>query len=264
MRENENNSSDLEMKQTQRHNGIIELVKQQGYVSTEELVEHFSVSPQTIRRDLNELAEQNLILRHHGGAALPSSSVNTPWHDRKATQTEEKERIARKVAEQIPNGSTLFIDIGTTPEAVAHALLNHSNLRIVTNNLNVANTLMVKEDFRIILAGGELRSRDGGIIGEATLDFISQFRLDFGILGISGIDSDGSLLEFDYHEVRTKRAIIENSRHVMLVVDHSKFGRNAMVNMGSISMVDAVYTDAPPPVSVMQVLTDHHIQLELC
>ena len=205
------------MKQTQRHNGIIELVKQQGYVSTEELVEHFSVSPQTIRRDLNELAEQNLILRHHGGAALPSSSVNTPWHD-----------------------------------------------RIVTNNLNVANTLMVKEDFRIILAGGELRSRDGGIIGEATLDFISQFRLDFGILGISGIDSDGSLLEFDYHEVRTKRAIIENSRHVMLVVDHSKFGRNAMVNMGSISMVDAVYTDAPPPVSVMQVLTDHHIQLELC
>lgn len=108
------------MKQTQRHNGIIELVKQQGYVSTEELVEHFSVSPQTIRRDLNELAEQNLILRHHGGAALPSSSVNTPWHDRKATQTEEKERIARKVAEQIPNGSTLFIDIGTTPEAVAN------------------------------------------------------------------------------------------------------------------------------------------------
>ncbi|EGK4299249.1 DeoR family transcriptional regulator [Salmonella enterica subsp. enterica serovar Dublin] len=234
------------MKQTQRHDAIIELVKKQGYVSTEELVEHFSVSPQTIRRDLNDLAEQNMILRHHGGAALPSSSVNTPWHDRKATQTEEKERIARKVAAQIPNGSTLFIDIGTTPEAVAHALLGHSNLRIVTNNLNVANTLMAKEDFRIILAGGELRSRDGGI------------------LGISGIDSDGSLLEFDYHEVRTKRAIIENSRHVMLVVDHSKFGRNAMVNMGSISMVDAVYTDTLPPPGVMQVLTENHIQLELC
>ncbi|MCP5768132.1 DeoR/GlpR family transcriptional regulator, partial [Klebsiella pneumoniae] len=84
-----------------------------------------------------------------------------------ATQTAEKERIARKVASQIPNGATLFIDIGTTPEAVAHALLNHENLRVVTNNLNVANTLMQKDDFRIILAGGELRSRDGGIIGEA-------------------------------------------------------------------------------------------------
>ena len=203
-------------------------------------------------------------MRHHGGAALPSSSVNTPWHDRKATQTAEKERIAQKVASQIPNGATLFIDIGTTPEAVAHALLNHSNLRIVTNNLNVANTLKVKEDFRIILAGGELRSRDGGIIGEATLDFISQFRLDFGILGISGIDGDGSLLEFDYHEVRTKRAIIENSRCVMLVVDHSKFGRNAMVNLGSIALVDVVYTDIIPPAGVMQVIADNNVQLELC
>ncbi|STV86092.1 glycerol-3-phosphate regulon repressor [Klebsiella michiganensis] len=177
------------MKQTQRHDAIIELVKKQGYVSTEELVEQFAVSPQTIRRDLNDLADQKMILRHHGGAALPSSSVNTSWHDRKSTQTHEKERIARKVASEIPDGATLFIDIGTTPEAVAHALLNHNDLRIVTNNLNVANTLMVKEDFRIILAGGELRSRDGGIIGEATLDFISQFRLDFGILGISGIDT---------------------------------------------------------------------------
>ena len=252
------------MKQTHRHDAIIELVKKQGYVSTEELVEQFAVSPQTIRRDLNDLADQKMILRHHGGAALPSSSVNTSWHDRKSTQTHEKERIARKVASEIPDGATLFIDIGTTPEAVAHALLNHNDLRIVTNNLNVANTLMVKEDFRIILAGGELRSRDGGIIGEATLDFISQFRLDFGILGISGIDSDGSLLEFDYHEVRTKRAIIENSRHVMLVVDHSKFGRNAMVNMGSISMVDAVYTDVMPPAGVLKVITDNNLQLELC
>ena len=94
--------------------------------------------------------------------------------------------------------------------------------------------------------------------------FISQFRLDFGILGISGVDSDGSLLEFDYHEVRTKRAIIENSRHVMLVVDHSKFGRNAMVNMGSISMVDAVYTDVMPPAGVLKVITDNNLQLELC
>ncbi|MEJ5073652.1 DeoR/GlpR family transcriptional regulator [Enterobacter ludwigii] len=252
------------MKQTQRHDAIIERVKKQGYVSTEELVEQFAVSPQTIRRDLNDLAEQKMILRHHGGAALPSSAVNTSWQDRRATQAAEKERIARKVASQIPNGAALFIDIGTTPEAVAHALMEHSDLRIVTNNLNVANTLMVKEDFRVILAGGELRSRDGGIIGEATLDFISQFRLDYGILGISGIDSDGSLLEFDYHEVRTKRAIIENSRHVMLVVDHSKFGRNAMVNMGSISLVDAVYTDVMPPAGVLKVIAENNIQLELC
>ena len=182
------------MKQTQRHDAIIELVRLQGYVSTEELVEHFEVSPQTIRRDLNELAEKNKIQRHHGGAALPSSSVNAAYHDRKIMWSDEKSRIAQRVASLIPDGATLFIDIGTTPEAVAHALINHKNLRIVTNNLNVATLLMDKEDFRLILAGGEVRTRDGGIVGEATLDFISQFRLDYGILGISGIDMDGSCL----------------------------------------------------------------------
>ncbi|KLU17271.1 MULTISPECIES: DeoR/GlpR family transcriptional regulator [Xenorhabdus] len=252
------------MKQTQRHDAIIELVRIQGYVSTEELVAHFDVSPQTIRRDLNDLADKNKIQRHHGGAALPSSSVNTAYHDRKIMWSNEKARIAQHVATQIPNGATLFIDIGTTPEAVAHALLNHRDLRIVTNNLNVATLFMGKEDFRLILAGGEVRSRDGGIIGEATLDFISQFRLDFGILGISGIDSDGSLLEFDYHEVRTKRAIIENSRCVMLVTDHSKFGRNAMVNLGNMNLIDFLFTDKAPPSGLQKIIEQHNVKLELC
>ncbi|OAT30361.1 DeoR/GlpR family transcriptional regulator [Proteus myxofaciens] len=252
------------MKQTQRHDAIIELVRLQGYVTTEELVEHLEVSPQTIRRDLNELAEKNKIHRHHGGAALPSSSVNAAYNDRKIMWSDEKSRIAHRVASLIPDGATLFIDIGTTPEAVAHALINHKNLRIVTNNLNVATLLMAKEDFRLILAGGEVRSRDGGIVGEATLDFISQFRLDYGILGISGIDMDGSLLEFDYHEVRTKRAIIENSRCVMLVTDHSKFGRNAMVNLGNMSLIDYLFTDEAPPAGIHKIIEHHNVQLELC
>jgi len=252
------------VKQTQRHDAIVELVRQQSYVSTEELVEHFAVSPQTIRRDLNDLAEQNKIHRHHGGAALPSSSVNAAYNDRKVMWSDQKARIAARVASQIPDGSTLFIDIGTTPEAVAHALINHRDLRIVTNNLNVATLLTSKEDFRILLAGGEVRSRDGGIMGEATLDFISQFRLDYGILGISGIDMDGSLLEFDYHEARIKRAIIENSRNVMLVTDHSKFGRNAMVNLGNMSLIDYMFTDQKPPESVMALINKYEVQLELC
>lgn len=252
------------MRQAQRHSAIIDLVQHHGYVSTEELVSHFSVSPQTIRRDLNELADQHKIHRHHGGAALLSSAENSAWQDRKRMFSEAKGRIARRVASCIPDGATLFIDIGTTPEAVAYALMHHNNLRIVTNNLNVAVLLRAKADFRLILAGGEVRTRDGGIVGEATLDFISQFRLDFGILGISGIDSDGSLLDFDYHEVRTKRAIIENSRSVMLVTDHSKFGRNAMVNLGNIDMVNYLFTDQSPPSGVMAAMHHSGVQLELC
>ncbi len=173
-----------------------------------------------------------MILRHHGGAALPSSSVNTPWHDRKATQTEEKERIARESRGQITMVRRCFIDIGTTPEAVAHALLG-SNLRIVTSNLNVANTLMAKEDFRIILAGGETAAATAALLAKRRRTLSPGFRLDFGILGISGIDSDGSLLEFDYHEERTKRALSKFAPRDAGGGSLYKFGRNAMVNMGA-------------------------------
>ena len=252
------------MKQLSRHQEIVNLVQQHGYVSTEDLVDQFKVSPQTIRRDLNELADENKIRRHHGGATIPLSSVNTAYTTRKVMQLNEKDTIAEALAKHIPDGATLFIDIGTTPESVAKALVkNHKDLRVVTNNINVAMILMANPDFKVILAGGEVRNRDGGIVGEATLDFIKQFRLDFGILGISGIDYDGSLLDFDYHEVRVKKAIIENSRSVYLAVDHTKFGRNAMVNLGSITELQMIITDQEPPEEIVVILKDNDIPYEV-
>ncbi|WP_166372079.1 DeoR/GlpR family transcriptional regulator [Psychromonas sp. SA13A] len=252
------------MKQTTRHKEIIKLVQKNGYISTDNLVEHFNVSPQTIRRDLNELADENKIRRHHGGATTQQSSVNTAYSARKVMQSHEKDSIAEALVKHIPDGATLFIDIGTTPESIAKELVKkHKDLRVVTNNINVAGILMGNEDFKVILAGGEVRNKDGGIVGEATLDFIKQFRLDFGILGISGIDYDGSLLDFDYHEVRVKKAIIENSRRIYLAVDHTKFGRNAMVNLGNISELDMLITDLTPPDEIVAILKEHNIPLEV-
>ncbi|MFD1804876.1 DeoR/GlpR family transcriptional regulator [Pasteurella oralis] len=251
------------MKQSIRHQKIVDLVTQKGYVSTEELVALLDVSPPTIRRDLNELAEKNLIRRHHGGAASPSTAENSDYAERKNFFLKGKNCIAQQVATLIPNGASLFIDIGTTPEAVANALLNHQKLRIVTNNINAAYILMQNDTFDIILAGGSLR-QDGGIIGEATIAFISQFRLDFGILGISGIDLEGSLLDYDYHEVQVKRAIIESSRKTFLVTDHSKFSRRAMVRLGSIADVEHVFTDASPPDPILEILKANHVKLHVC
>ncbi len=252
------------VKASERHQQIIELVKSQGYVSTDDLVSMFEVSPQTIRRDLNELADANKIRRNHGGAILTNSAENSPYNDRKVMNQNEKNRIAEALVKHIPDGSTLFIDIGTTPEAVARALLkDHHQLRIVTNNINAAIILMSKPDFKVILAGGEVRNKDGGVTGEATLDFISQFRLDFGVLGISGVDFDGSLLDFDYHEVRVKRAIIENSRAVFLPIDHSKFGRNAMVNLGTIKDVDLIVTNQAPPKEINDLIKELGITLQI-
>jgi DeoR family glycerol-3-phosphate regulon repressor len=252
------------VKAEQRHNEIIRRIEQNGEVNTDELVELLNVSPQTIRRDLNELAEENRLRRTHGGATKASSSENSAYTNRKVMHPRQKEEIATALAAHIPNGSTLFIDIGTTPEAVARVLsVSHQDLRIVTNNINVANILMERPDFKVILAGGEVRSIDGGLTGEATLDFISQFRLDYGVLGISGIDFDGSLLDYDYHEVRVKRAIIENSRQTLLGVDHSKFGRNAMVKLGCLDEIGLVITDQMPPEPLASLLATSDTQLEV-
>jgi DeoR family glycerol-3-phosphate regulon repressor len=164
-------------------------------------------------------------------------------------------------ARYIPDRASIFINIGTTTEEVAKALQNHTGLRIITNNLNVASILRGNPSFEIIIAGGVVRHRDGGITGEATIDFIRQFKVDFGIIGISSIDVDGTLLDFDYHEVRVAQAIIENSRQVFLVADHSKFERCAMVRLGHISQVDALFTDQPPPAPIAELLNQSNVAL---
>jgi DeoR family glycerol-3-phosphate regulon repressor len=251
------------MSQKRRQDLILEHVHRTGFVSIDELVDHFQVTPQTIRRDLNELAREKKIRRHHGGAGLESSTVNTAYQARKIMNLEAKERIASELVKMVPDGASLFINIGTTTETIARALLNHRDLRVVTNNIHVATILSAKEDFSVIIAGGEIRHRDGGIVGEATRDFINQFHMDFGIVGISGIDTDGSLLDFDYREVRVAQTIISNSRQVLLAADHSKFGRNAMVRLGNIAQADHFFTDAPPPADIQEILQDHQVKLHL-
>ncbi len=245
-----------------RQQSILDLVRERGYLNIEELAQQFAVTPQTIRRDINQLAEQSLLRRYHGGAAWDSSIENTAYNTRADQMRDEKQRIAEAIAAHIPDNASLFINIGTTTEAIARALLGHKNLKVITNNLHVASILAGKDDFEVLIAGGTVRG-DGGVVGQAAVDFIEQFRVDFAVVGISGIDEDGSLLDFDYQEVRVSRAIIDNARQVFLAADSSKFGRNAVVRLGPIALVSRVFTDSPPPAAVARLLQQHKVQLEL-
>jgi len=241
----------------------VALVQRQGFVSIERLARYFGVTPQTIRRDINTLCEAGRLRRYHGGAGLPSSVENMAYQTRQMVMKAEKDAIARLCAAEVPDGASLFLNIGTTTEAVAGALDDHAGLRIVTNNLNVAVRTATNPGFETIVAGGVVRHRDLGIVGEATIDLIGQFKLDFGIIGISGIDADGSLLDFDYREVRVAQAIIRNSRRVFLVADHTKFGRSAMVRLGTLDQIDALFTDAPPPAPFAEVLARHEVDVHV-
>ncbi len=219
-----------------------------GTATLEELAQKFGVAIQTIRRDVVMLAEAGLLSRYHGGVRVPGSTTeNIVYRQRQQTQAGAKRAIAKNVANAVPDGSSLFINIGTTAEAIAGELLHHKRLRIITNNLNVATILSGNPNCELILAGGIVRNHDGGIIGELTVDFISQFRVDIGLIGISGIESDGTLRDFDSREVKTARAIIEHSRSVWLAADHEKFNRPAMVRLAKLQEIDRLFTDIEPP-----------------
>lgn len=223
----------------------------------------FKVTPQTIRRDINILSELGLLQRHHGGAGPVLSTENVDYLDRKILCLPEKQRIAKLVAERIPPRSSLFINIGTTTEEVAKALSGHERLKVITNNLNVAKILSGNEGIEVIVAGGLVRHKDCGIVGESAIDFIRQFKVDYGIIGISGIDSDGTLLDFDYREVRAARSIMDNSRKVFLVTDHTKFGRNAMVRLGSISEIDSLFTNKKPSKELYEIISRSEVDLHV-
>ncbi len=256
-----NSDKRISQKQLDRLQQIVQRVKQAGFASVEELAEYFSVTSQTIRRDIARLCDDGVLRRYHGGAAPAASGQNVDYSDRKSLYQPQKQIIAQLVASYIPDNASLFINIGTTTEEVANALMEHKGLRIITNNLNLANAFSHNDNFEVIIAGGVVRPRDRGVTGEATIDFIKQFKVDYGIIGISGIDPDGSLLDFDYHEVRVSQAILENSRETLLAADYSKVGRNAMVRLGHLSQVDHWFTDRAPPEIIQDVISQDSVRV---
>ncbi|MBQ0933129.1 DeoR/GlpR transcriptional regulator [Ideonella sp. 4Y16] len=247
-----------------RQSELLEAVRQHGVMSVEALAERFGVTLQTVRRDVKLLAEAGLLSRYHGGVRVPSSTTeNIAYRQREMLHADAKQRIARAVAQRVPNGSSLLINLGTTTEAIARELLQHQGLRVITNNLNVATILAANPDCEVIVTGGVVRHRDRGIVGAAAVDLIRQFRVDIGLIGISGIEADGTLRDYDYREVQVARAIIEHSREVWLATDHSKFNRPAMVELGRMDQIDLLFTDAPPPAPFPGLLAEAGVQVEV-
>jgi DeoR family transcriptional regulator, glycerol-3-phosphate regulon repressor len=226
-----------------RQSQIVELAKSRGRIFVEGLADHFEVTPQTIRRDLNELCDSGKLVRIHGGALYPTTNENVQYEKRRLIAADSKMAIGRIAAALIPDNASLFINIGTTTEAVAKALLEHRNLLVVTNNINVANILRASPSTEVVLSGGVVRHSDGAVVGDAAVDFFNRFKVDFAIIGTSAIDPDGSLLDYDMREVRVAQAIIANAQSVILVSDATKFQRRAPMRIAHISQVDTFVTD---------------------
>lgn len=230
-----------------RQDAILGLLRLQQHVGADDLAARFEVSIQTIRSDLRDLAEAGLLDRTRGGARRVISASNRDYSERRKLHADRKEKIGALAALLIPDNCSITLNIGTTTEQVARALVNHRDLVVLSNNINIINTLMGARSKELILVGGAVRQSDGAIVGEDAVEFISRFKVDFAVIGASALDADGSVLDYDAREVSVARAILRNARTRLLVCDGSKFERTAPVRICDISELDYVITDTAPP-----------------
>jgi DeoR family glycerol-3-phosphate regulon repressor len=230
-----------------RQEKLIQLAKSQGPLSLEDLAAKLQVSVQTVRRDVHQLAQAGQLTRFHGGVRAAATAANITYQQRETLNAQAKARIGRAVAERIPDDSSLMLTVGTTTCAVARELRDHKGLRVVTNDMTIAQLLSISPHIEVHMCGGFVRARDHAVVGEAAVDFVKQFRFDTIIMGVAGIEPDGSMRDFDYREVKVTEAAIAHSRQVWVVADASKFERRAMVEVAHVSKIDSLFTDAPPP-----------------
>ncbi|WP_295526100.1 DeoR/GlpR family DNA-binding transcription regulator [uncultured Pseudacidovorax sp.] len=243
---------------------LLDTVRTRGSATVEQLAEELGVTLQTVRRDVQRLADAGLLARFHGGVRVPVSTIENIAHpQRQMLNAEAKARIARAVAAQLPNDCSLILNVGTTAEAIARALLQHRGLRVITNNLHVAHILAGNEACEVIVAGGTVRARDRAVVGEATMDFIRQFKVDIALVGCSGIEQDGTVRDYDLREVKVAQAIIGQGREVWLAADASKFNRPAMVQVAPLAAIDRLFTDAEPPAPFPALLAQAQVRCEI-
>lgn len=257
-------SSDPSWSPNPRQQALLDEVKARGAVSVERLSSRLDVTMQTVRRDVQRLADAGLLLRFHGGVSLPRQTPTVgAWKERQALRADAKARIARSVAAAIPEGSSLMMGIGTTVEAVARELLKKPGLRVITHNLHVASLLAEHSDCKVHVAGGVLRPRDSALEGDSTVAFLKQFRVDYAIVSVMGIDADGTLRDQDLRELPVAQTLMGQARETWLVADVSKFSAAEFVQIGHLQHMKRVFTEALPPSPYPRLMQEWDVALTI-
>jgi DeoR family glycerol-3-phosphate regulon repressor len=248
---------------SKRHSDILEILTHRGYAAIEEMVGEFNVTPQTLRRDLQELSERGLLRRHHGGASVIISTANTDYGLRHVETAAAKASMARTGAELVKPGSSLFLTPGTTIDALAKVIAERrpSGLRVVTNSTSAATILERCPDILIQMTGGYWMPHNRALGGAQAAAAIETYRCDLHLTSIGAIDADGNLLEYRDDEVVVARAMFRNARRKVLLADHTKFSRVAMCRLAHLSEVSTLITDCQPSPATAQMIQDARCEL---
>jgi DeoR family glycerol-3-phosphate regulon repressor len=237
----------METRVNHRQKVILDELRQSGgSMRIQALAQSLDVTEETVRRNLKALADDGLIERTHGGARIVDDDTEADFNARYRENPAAKQRIARHVANMLPNDVSLFLDIGSTTAHIADALRDHRRLVVVTNSVYVAFRLATRNQNRVFLAGGELRGHDGGAFGADAMEFAANFNTDYAVLSSAGISAKGFFL-YDLEEARFSRLIMRQANTRIIAADSSKFGRVAPVDIGHPEHVDFLVCEKEPP-----------------
>ncbi|MQY10447.1 Glycerol-3-phosphate regulon repressor [Streptomyces sp. RB5] len=238
------------MSRDARWKALLELLVEQGRLDVEEAAKALGVSAATIRRDFDQLAEQQMLVRTRGGAVVHGVSYELPLRYKTARRATEKQRIARAVAELITPGEAVGLTGGTTTTEVARALATRPELAqgspaltVVTNALNIANELAVRPQFKIVVTGGVARPQSYELIGPLADGVLSQITMDVAVLGVVAFDVVHGAAAQDEAEAAINRLLCERAARVVVAADSSKLGKRAFADICAAGQVDTLVTD---------------------
>lgn len=254
--------SDKFVSGTDRQQQIAQIVSQRGRLSVTELCDLFDISEATARRDLEVLASERKIQRVHGGAiSAQQAPPELPILERSDEQATEKRRIGKAAAELVKDGETIFLGSGTTVLEAARELRSYRNLTVITNSLPILNTLANIPEITIVSLGGMLRVSELSFIGHITEQALSELRVDKVLMGVRAISLEHGLTNDYLSETKTDRAIINAGREVIILADHTKFGRVAAAFLASTENIHILVTDGKAPSEATKALRKRNVQV---
>lgn len=223
---------------------IVNELEKEGKVEVENLANKLNVSPMTIRRDLEYLEKNGVVLRTHGGAVYNSIlNYEVPYKNKEVINKNEKERIGRKSAEFIKEGQSIILDAGTTCLEVAKNIKFMKNITVITNDIKIIFELYNNPNINLFCTGGLVQTNVGAIIGNYTEEFLKSINVDYAFIGVSSIDEEYFMSTPTIEKAFLKKEMIRRSNKSVVLADHSKFNKRSLARICNISEVDILISD---------------------
>ncbi|MCI7055665.1 MAG: DeoR/GlpR family DNA-binding transcription regulator [Selenomonas bovis] len=232
------------MQTRQRREQVLMVLKERRRVTIEGLAKDLEVSTMTIRRDLRRLADEDIVTLVHGGAVYNEGGAYLPALTvREKTMRREKSAIAEYCAQQIPEGSAVYLDNGSTTVEIADALRGKQNIAVLSHSLPVLNILSHVKNIQLISVSGIYEPRAKGFFGDLALRMLRQFRIDIAFLGVTAVDAEDGVMSAVFYEQALKKVLVERAKKKILAIDHTKIGGSSFLKVCDLHEIDGIVTD---------------------